>query len=418
MTVASRSAPRPARLGLIVFAIGAILSGLVAGLQYHAVVAQWLAGAIPVSDFGAIRDGAAETVAGRGYAAYGHGPVYYTYPPTLAVLFYPLTQIPQLPAHLIWVAASAGLYALAMLTVWQRVQRETGRPIAGGDLACVAVAIAASYPLATNIISGQGGLACAALLTLGLVHAKDRPWIAGLCLAILTYKPHYGLLVPVALLGGRCWRTIGTTACLALALVAISLLAFGISPWQGFLDGMRGTGARMDAGGFTNMRMVTVFTAVYDLLGRSVPARSIALTAQIGVGLIAGWLTFTTWRTRPASLAAVAVSLAALPLSTPYLFDYDLMVYGPALLIWAALAADRNRSAMQGLLGLYLIAGPWGLISAILTNDRFNLATILHPLAFACLGLSALIWRGVTTSPETPERTPNQEASSPAVRSA
>src|SRR5216683_8135079 len=52
---------------------------------------------------------------------------------------------------------------------------------------------------------GQNAFLTAALFGLGTLLIDDRPMLAGVAFGLLCYKPHFGLLVPVALFAGRRW---------------------------------------------------------------------------------------------------------------------------------------------------------------------------------------------------------------------
>ena len=50
----------------------------------------------------------------------------------------------------------------------------------------------------------------------------------------MTYKPHLGLLIPVALLAGRQWRAIAGAITSAGALLLASVLLFGPDIWRDY----------------------------------------------------------------------------------------------------------------------------------------------------------------------------------------
>ena len=89
-----------------------------------------------------------------------------------------------------------------------------------------------------NITAGQNGFLTAALIggTLGLM--EKRPALAGVCLGLLTYKPQFGLLFPLALIADRRWQTIAVAAFVAVSLAVLSWLAFGSASWQAFVHWM------------------------------------------------------------------------------------------------------------------------------------------------------------------------------------
>ena len=53
---------------------------------------------------------------------------------------------------------------------------------------------------------GVRTLMTAGVFAAGVALVERRPWVAGVCLGALCYKPHFGLLIPVALIAGGHWR--------------------------------------------------------------------------------------------------------------------------------------------------------------------------------------------------------------------
>ena len=68
--------------------------------------------------------------------------------------------------------------------------------------------VALAFPAALwNITAGQNGFLTAALYRRHLLGLLERrPALAGICLGLLTYKPHFGLLFPI------CWSPTGAGA--------------------------------------------------------------------------------------------------------------------------------------------------------------------------------------------------------------
>src|SRR5258706_14860460 len=59
-----------------------------------------------------------------------------------------------------------------------------------------------------------------------------RPVLSGICLGLLSYKPQYGLLFPLVLIAASQWTVFVTAAIVAVAMAALSWLAFGTQSWQ------------------------------------------------------------------------------------------------------------------------------------------------------------------------------------------
>jgi arabinofuranan 3-O-arabinosyltransferase len=146
------------------------------------------------------------------------------YPPTFLFVAAALATLPYLTAAIGWLAATLFAYAAALAGI---LGRRTG------------ILVALGFPATIwNITAGQNGFLTAALIggTLGLL--QKRPALAGVCLRLLTYKPQFGLLFPLALIADRRWLTIAVAALVTVGLAALSWLAFGSASWDAFVHWM------------------------------------------------------------------------------------------------------------------------------------------------------------------------------------
>ena len=90
----------------------------------------------------------------------------------------------------------------------------------------------------TNTLVGQNGFLTASLIGGALYLMPMRPVLSGICLGLLSYKPQYGLLFPLVQIAASQWTVFATAAFVAVALAALSWLAFGTESWQAFLHWM------------------------------------------------------------------------------------------------------------------------------------------------------------------------------------
>src|SRR5216684_2547398 len=65
-----------------------------------------------------------------------------------------------------------------------------------------------------------------------ILGERGRPVLAGVLFGALCYKPHFGLLVPVALLAGRHWRASAAAFTSAAVLCGSSLILLGWQTWH------------------------------------------------------------------------------------------------------------------------------------------------------------------------------------------
>ncbi len=147
--------------------------------------------------------------------------------------------------------------------------------------------------------------------------------LSGVLLGLLTYKPHLGLLFPIALAAGGYWRTFFTAAVVAILIAGASWLAFGSEAWQAFLGNIGHTSQAFLSQGWADWsKLQTAFGLVRTLGG----SETSAWTVQAVISLTAAVLVAIVWRSKTAyDLKAAALGVGVL-LATPYLYTYDLVV--------------------------------------------------------------------------------------------
>jgi alpha-1,2-mannosyltransferase len=235
------------------------------------------------------------------------------YPPIFILICAVFGWMPYLVAFYFWIAGTLALFLLAI------------RKIVGPAMTVLPIA---SYPAVfLTVAVGQNSFLTAALFAFGTVLLDKKPFAAGLCLGALIFKPHFGLLLPVALIAGREWRAMLGAAAMVLTLILLSLLAFGIDTWRGFLELSQGTSQAFQNGSVNFFLMVSPFSAVRMLGGGAVSAWAV----QGAVTLIAMIAVAVVWGrpTRPAARAAVLV--AATMIALPVILFYDLTLAGVAI---------------------------------------------------------------------------------------
>ena len=289
---------------------------------------------------------AAHYLAEQAATASGIGYVYFFYPPTFLLLCRLLALLPYLLSFIIFefVTGVAWLAGLA---------RILGRPDRAWLLPCLACPA-----LFWNVGLGQNALLTASLFAFATVALESQPWIAGLLFGALCYKPHFGLLIPIALLFGRQWRSIAGAACSLTGLTLLSIGIFGWRVWLAFLHVFLASRSTFEAGRVTLSHLVTPFGAAL-LVGMTT---SWAYRVQAATSLFAAccvaWL---WWRDERPGLRHAALITGTL-LSVPIALTYDLLsaVVAAAWLIRDA--ADQGRpdrdAPLLGLLFLTPLAGP------------------------------------------------------------
>src|SRR6266404_4795267 len=159
---------------------------------------------------------AQDTLVGTGHARFSLWP----YPPTYFLILAPLATLPYVAAFLTW----GLLTLLGCIVVVSLVVRR--RP---------AVALVLASPFTVwNVLAGQSGFLTASLLGASLLALERRPVLAGVFIGCLTYKPQWGILIPVALVASGQWRAIASAAATIVFLGGVSIAAFGSGAWGAF----------------------------------------------------------------------------------------------------------------------------------------------------------------------------------------
>jgi hypothetical protein len=208
-----------------------------------------------------------------------------------------------------------------------------------------AVALVLASPFtAWNILPGQNGFLTAALLGAALLSLERRPVLAGVFIGCLTYKPQFGILIPVALVASRDWRAVASAAATTALLAGVSIAAFGVSAWEAFPRGLlQQSGVVLLAAGQPEGADWGRLQTVYGLIRLLHGGGALAWTGQGAMTLCAAIVVWFVWRSPARHALRAAVLSAAALLASPYAFTYDLAA---AAIPVAFLARDQLRCGL------------------------------------------------------------------------
>ena len=281
----------------------------------------------------------------------------WAYPPLFFLIAIPLALIPYIASFLIWAAAGLALYATMIARV-------------AGDRGAALLALAAPAALGC-VMPGQNGFLSAALIASALLQLERRPWLAGMLLGLLTYKPHLGLLFPVALMFGGYGRAFLSAAATTILILILSWLmaADSLAAFAGHLGSMSNNFLTEGTAGFFRQQ------SLYGLLRMSGVSDHAAFLAQ-GV-LLASMFAFVGWLWRgPRSLALKCAGLcAATLLATPYLYFYDFPILSVAIaFLWRDGAFSRREAGI-------LIASQLAMAAFLFVDAPMGFAGVLLVLS-------------------------------------
>jgi hypothetical protein len=246
------------------------------------------------------------------------------YPPMYLLIVLPLATIPYLWSLLAWTAVTFAAY---LGVLWKiDPERES-------------FWLAIAFPGAlVNLTNGQNGFLTLGLLGAALLTLERRPILAGVMFGLMSYKPQYGVLVPIFLIATGRWRAIGSASITVALFAALSLAIFGEQSWQAFFTSVSFTRhVVLEQGGSGFEKLQSAFSAA-RLWGFSVAAAYSLQLAVSSTAVLA--LIWICRRSAKFELRAAALATGVL-LVTPYMMDYDLVILALPI-AWLAIEGRRS----------------------------------------------------------------------------
>jgi hypothetical protein len=298
------------------------------------------------------------------------------YPPTFLFFLAPFALLPPAWSLGAWVFFNAAVIAAL------------GYALAGRGLGvakrCWFALAALAFPSALlSLFAGQNGGLSAGLLGGGLLLLERRPLLAGALLGLATFKPQLGILVPVALVAGGCWRAIGAACVTFLGFAGASAAVFGSAPWLNHLDALGRARAMIEDGVMPIAKMVTPLSSFY-LMALPAPLPAILMWAFVGFSVV---LVFVVWRRSKSWPLRISVLIAATFLAAPYAYFHDAAILALPLLMWARAAQRSGWRAGEPLLLASFWLAPYAMWALAVFAGWH-----LWPLLLLAL-LAALGWR-------------------------
>lgn len=248
-------------------------------------------------------------------------PLYY--PPTYLLFLAPFGLLEFFPSFVTFFVCGLALFLATLWVITRRLW-----------FVLLMLAFAGIW---INLVTGQNGLFTSSLFGLGFVLLQTNPVAAGICFGLLTFKPHLGLLIPVALIAARRWQVILVAALTALAMFVAAGALFGPDIWTWGASGMFTASLNLSQ----SPRLLLRIPSAFSLLRLSGVAPGSAMLLHLGFVMALVVLVWGIWRhSRNNNLNAAATACAAL-LAAPFLYDYDMALMGIAI---AFLALEIART--------------------------------------------------------------------------
>jgi hypothetical protein len=266
---------------------------------------------------------------------------FFYYPPIFLLLCAAIARLPYIVAFLVFETGTLIFYLVV------------ARHILGYRNSAILVPLLAFPPVLWTLGLGQNALLTASLFGSATLLVDRRPAIAGVLFGALCYKPHFVLLVPVALAAGGHWRALVATFASAAALCLLALSVFGWEVWRDYLTAAVSSPAVYQSGRISFTGFINPFGAVLLLGGTPTMAYRVQAVAILAAAALVAYV----WR-QGLSLPIRAATLAAATLAAlPVALFYDLMLAAIAT-AWLLRADGMYRLAEWEkivLAGLFLL---------------------------------------------------------------
>ncbi|MGH7762199.1 MAG: glycosyltransferase family 87 protein [Candidatus Dormibacteraceae bacterium] len=296
-------------------------------------------------------------------------------PPTVAWLAAPLTVLPYWTAFGVWAVFT--FLALTAALGWSGVSSGTARWMA------VIGALTPWWVLHAAILGQVVPLVAAGLVVAWRLARDDKDIAAGVLLSVIFLKPNTAILVPVALLAARRYRTFGAWLAAGGVLAVIAFLALGAHGLSGYLNQLR---APLPSGA--------------DALTLKGAIGATGVVAAVLRVLIVGLVLATAYRLRATVGLVVPIGIVGSLIVSPYLHASDLcLLAAAAWMIW------EERPILAWRIAL---AVGWAVASPFLFFPSGHPGLSRWPLIESALllALAVAAWRPLTRAADSRTRAP------------
>ena len=281
--------------------------------------------------------------------------VRWLYPPHFFLFVWPLALMPYMAAYATFMAATLAVFLVVAAKVW-----------GGREIVLWLVLAPVTF---LGILYGQTAFLVGAFMIGAIYLWDERPILAGILLGLLTIKPQFGVLIPLVLLLERRWLVIAVATATTLALVALSLLAFGAEPWRAFLAGMGGPNGdilRTASKTFLGIQMSTYGAARFiDLTIAQAAAMQAAVSVFAVLALIRAILSNAKRDTKAAML------VVATYLFSPYVLFYDLAAL-TFVTLWLYFGKERETAQGPLFSAVLVLAATLSFVNGMTTIAGFS----------------------------------------------
>ncbi|HSZ61577.1 MAG TPA: glycosyltransferase family 87 protein [Terriglobales bacterium] len=276
------------------------------------------------------------------------------YPPQVSIFFAPLAALPYRVALILWLVISAFVYCLCCYAFWSVSPHLRSE---GWTVLLLAIAFPGFFHL---ILWGQTSDMALACFTVAFFFLRaEEPFLAGLALGCLMFKPQLGIAAAFIFVYTHAWRVVAGAMLSAAAQLAVPAIYYGAESLRAWVRVMRNVAynlAVLEPRPYQTHNLRIFWTML-------IPGHTLPLALYVISALVMLALTAAIWTRRPTLPLGLRYStlLLASVLVAPHLIVYDLVILAPVFLLmadWmieqAAIAQPRSSASLMRVT-LYLV---------------------------------------------------------------
>ncbi|WP_240655714.1 glycosyltransferase family 87 protein [Paraburkholderia phosphatilytica] len=284
------------------------------------------------------------------------------YPPNFLLVVKPLALLPCPISYPIFAISTSIIFILLlrkiapMRAAWLPILGFTGIWLNAGQGQNAAI---------------TGSLALGAFLLL-----EKRPALAGICIGLLSIKPHLAVLFPLALACAGMWTAFVSAAITASVFTGISIAVFSPAVIPVFLHGLSDASHYIANGDLPWEQTASLFAALRALHVPVAPAYAAQACCALASTCVVAWV----WRRSRSFETRVTALVAGTFMVSPYIYNYDTawLAIPVALLAVRGMKRGWLRWEREILLAIWLYP-------ALGSLSGFLLHIGLGPFAFCAL---------------------------------
>jgi len=240
------------------------------------------------------------------------------YPPTFLLAIRPLALLPAVASYAVFAVTTTAVFVFLLRRILP--MRAAWLPILGFS------------GLWVNFAQGQNGCVTASLGLGALLLLKRKPALAGICIGLLTIKPHLGILFPLVLACAGMWVTFIAAAITAVIFTCVSIAVYGAHTVTLFLLSLQIANTCVAQGFISWTQMASPFATLRQAhLGIAAAYAAQACFALASAAAVA-WV----WRNTQALETRACALVAGTFLVSPYIYNYDAVWLGIPIALLAA----------------------------------------------------------------------------------